>query len=143
MKKLMFIIIIALAALSASFAAEVKPVAMSNAAVGGSALNSYTPGVEGGAGANNVGLLIRTWGKVTAVDEDNRFFYISDGSGRVDGSGNIGLRVSYNNLAAGVTINPPSVDTYIVITAISSTASVDGKIYSCLRPRSQDDIIIF
>ena len=80
MKKLLFILIVAFAVVSASFAAEVKPMAMKNSAVGGAALNVYTPGVEGGEGVNNVGLLIRTWGKVTAVDAENSVFFISDGT---------------------------------------------------------------
>ncbi|MBP5718736.1 MAG: hypothetical protein J6X53_07145 [Abditibacteriota bacterium] len=143
MKKLLFILIVAFAVVSASFAAEVKPMAMKNSAVGGAALNVYTPGVEGGEGVNNVGLLIRTWGKVTAVDAEHSVLFISDGTARVVGSGNTGLRVRLDSLAEGVTITPPAVGSFVAITAISSTAVADGKIYSCLRPRSQDDIIVF
>ncbi|MCX8053140.1 MAG: hypothetical protein N3B12_04980, partial [Armatimonadetes bacterium] len=94
----------ALIALGPAAGEEVRPLAMNNAAVGGGRLNEHTPGVEGGVGMNNIGLLIRTWGKVTFVDETNKFFYINDGSGRNDGSGYVGIRVSYDNLAPGNTI---------------------------------------
>ena len=60
------------------------PLYLSANAIGGSALNQYTPGVSGGSGPNNIGLLIRTYGKVTFVDSANRYFYIVDGSARRD-----------------------------------------------------------
>ena len=53
---------------AACFAEGPAPLAVVNKAIGGGALNQYTPGVEGGQGLNNIGLLIRTWGKVTFVD---------------------------------------------------------------------------
>ena len=117
------------------------PLALSNKAVGGGRLNDYTPGVEGGTGLNNIGLLIRTWGKVTFVDTTNKFFYVNDGAGRQDGSGNVGLRVSYDNLAPGNTITPPAVNSYVAVTCISSTwLNGSGKIQPNLRPRRQTDI---
>jgi hypothetical protein len=149
----LFSIILAVCMMSA-FAAvasadEVQPVAMSNRAVGGAALNSYTPGVENGAGANNVGLLIKTWGRVTWVDAANKFFYIDDGSALKDGSThidgtniveNVGVRVSYSDLASGNTIDPPSVGDHTVITCISSTVIINDKVQPNLRPRRQADI---
>jgi len=117
------------------------PLALSNKAVGGGRLNDYTPGVEGGTGLNNIGLLIRTWGKVTFVDTTNKFFYVNDGAGRQDGSGNVGVRVSYDNLAPGNTITPPAANSYVAVTCISSTwLNGSGKIQPNLRPRRQTDI---
>ncbi len=119
------------------------PLALSNKAVGGGRFNDYTPGVEGGVGTNNIGLLIRTWGKVTFVDTTNKFFYINDGAGREDGSGNVGLRVSYDNLAPGNTIDPPVLDSYVAVTCISSTwLNGSGQIQPNLRPRRQADITL-
>ncbi len=119
------------------------PIALSNKDVGGGALNEYTPGVEGGTGLNNIGLLIRTWGKVTFVDTANKIFYINDGANRDDGSGHIGLRVSYDNLAPGNTIEPPPVGSYVAVTCICSTwRNPAGKIHPNLRPRRQDDITV-
>lgn len=134
---------------SVLLADEVQPIAMNNRAIGGTALNSYTPGVENGAGLNNIGLLIKTWGKVTWVDTTNECFYIDDGSALKDGSthadgssqiDNIGLRVSYRNLAAGNTINPPEIGDYVTVVGISSTVIVDNKVQPNLRPRRQSDI---
>lgn len=116
------------------------PLALNNAAVGGGPLNQYTPGVENGVGVNNIGLLIKTWGKVTFVDTVNKCFYINDGSNRNDGSGHVGLRVDYDNLAPGNTITPPAENTYVMVTGISSTIIINGKIQPNLRPRRQSDI---
>jgi hypothetical protein len=123
-------------------AQEIKPLAMSNKAIGGAALNVYTPGVENGAGTNNIGLLIKTWGIVTYVDMATTptFFYINDGSNLADGSGYVGVRVAIDNLATGNTITAPSVDQHVAITCISSTVMIDGKIQPNLRPRKQSDI---
>lgn len=130
-------------------AEEVQPISMSNKAIGGAALNAYTPGVENGMGANNIGLLIKTWGTVTWVDETNGLFYIDDGSGLKDGSkhvedteevDNIGVRVSYNNLADGNTITPPSIGSHVAITCISSTVIINESVRPNLRPRQQSDI---
>jgi len=43
------------------------PLGMRVLDVGGSALNAYTPGVKYGFGPNNIGLLIKTWGRVIAT----------------------------------------------------------------------------
>lgn len=136
--------LLALAVFSVSAAAQgPAPLALSNRDVGGGPLNQYTPGVEGGVGLNNIGLLIRTWGKVTFVDTVNKIFYINDGANRDDGSGHIGLRVSYSNLAPGNTIEPPPVGSYVAVTCICSTwVNPAGKIHPNLRPRRQDDITI-
>ena len=79
---------------SAGIAEEIAPLAIDNAAIGGGPLNQYTPGVEGGVGLNNVGLLIRTWGQVTYVDPGDTFFYIDDGANKDDGSGHVGIRIA-------------------------------------------------
>jgi hypothetical protein len=121
-------------------AEAIAPLALNNAAVGGAALNQYTPGVENGTGVNNIGLLIKTWGKVTFVDPANKYFYINDGSNRQDGSGQIGLRIDCDNLAPGNTITPPAVNTYVMVTGISSTIVIDTKIQPNVRARRQADI---
>lgn len=130
------------------------PIYMSNSTLGGGMLNEYTLGVEGGAGANNIGLLIRTYGKVTYVDMTNQYFYIDDGAGRWDGTERLdhspvlGVRVSYGGLASGVpAITPPTVDDKVVVTGIISTCLVPpetpptGLVRPNVRARSQDDIV--
>jgi hypothetical protein len=75
------------------------PVAMSASTVGGIALNSNTPGVVGGTGPNNVGLLVALFGKVTQRQTTSpQYFYLDDGSGLKDGTTtggieNVGIRV--------------------------------------------------
>lgn len=143
-------VLVSLALAGAGICQEaVPPLAVPNKSIGGGALNDYTPGVEGGTGLNNIGLLIRTWGKVTYVDSVAKCFYINDGLGRKDGSvhlegtevvENVGIRVSYDNLAAGNDIVAPAVGQYVAVTCISSTVLVNEKIQPNLRPRRQSDI---
>ncbi len=98
-----------------------RALALSNADLGGGALNSYTPGVSGSTGPYNVGLFVRVWGRITAVDSTtgNKFFYIDDGSGLDDGTlaGRKGIRVSWLNLYAGVV---PVVGKYAAVAGMSS-----------------------
>ncbi len=131
---------VALLAVVPAMAEVPAPLAVNISAVGGAALNQYTPGVENGVGVNNIGLLIKTWGRVTYVDPAGKYFYINDGSNREDGSGHIGLRVDCDNLAPGNTITPPSVNTYVMVTGISSTVVINTKIQPNLRPRRQVDV---
>ena len=147
--KLTMAVFFVLAATAVAFADEVKPIAMNNRAIGGASLNAYTPGVQNGAGANNIGILVKTWGKVTWVDTTNQFFYIDDGTALKDGSkhtdtgkdvDNVGVRVSYSNLANGNTIIPPSIGVYVTVIGISSTSIINGNIQPNIRSRSQSDI---
>ena len=128
------------------------PIYMSNGALGGGKLNDYTLGVAGGVGANNIGLLIRTYGKVTYVDTTLQYFYIDDGYGRWDGTtrtgGSIpvlGVRVSYGGLASGVpAITPYAENTKVTVTGIISTCLVPvttGLVQPNVRVRSQADIL--
>ncbi|MBI2844849.1 MAG: hypothetical protein HYX78_15760, partial [Armatimonadetes bacterium] len=41
-----------------------EPVGLTCRDLGGGALNEYTPGITGGIGLNNVGLLVRIWGRI-------------------------------------------------------------------------------
>jgi hypothetical protein len=66
---------------------EIKPVGMANKSVGGGdAIDPGTStvvqkGVKGGVGANTIGLLVRTWGRVGSVNTTNRTWLVDDGSG--------------------------------------------------------------
>ncbi|MCL5103700.1 MAG: hypothetical protein M1133_06245 [Armatimonadetes bacterium] len=146
---LLLSVMLALVAVVSVSAEIIQPLAVKNASVGGGdIIGTPTKGVEGGQGLNNIGLLIRTWGTVTYRDTVSKFFYINDGSNLNDGNtlgvggtAVLGLRVSYENLAAGVTINPPDVNTFVAVTGISSTyADSNIKIRPNLRPRSQNDV---
>lgn len=114
-----------------SSSATVKPVGMTNLALGGGAWQ-YNPstyagqrGVSGGVGANNIGLLARIFGEVTYKGTDH--FYVDDGSGVSDGSGHVGVRVA----PYGAWI--PSVGTLVQITGVSSCYASGGQIHRLLR----------
>jgi len=143
MKAVLAILVVLLAAGAACSAAVIEPLGLPNSALGGGALNQYTPGVENGKGLNNIGLLVRTWGKVTYVNAAEKYFYIDDGSGLVDESGHLGIRVFYDNLAPGNTFTPPSESQFVTITGISTTVVINGKIRPMLRPRKQSDMQVF
>lgn len=98
--------------------------AIGNLALGGSTLNTYSPGVYGGQGANNLGLLVRTWGKVTQRDRLLRYFYIDDGSNLRDGTTTeTSPGVSEPSVGVRVQANPTSYPKgcYVAVTGVSSS----------------------
>lgn len=136
-------------AAAAAFA-EITPIAVSNRSLGGADLNQYTLGVVSGIGPNNIGLLVKTWGKVTYVNAAKEYFYIDDGANLWDGSyredngqQTVGVRVSYDHLATGApAVTPPSVNDMAVVTGISSTLMVTSQIRPNLRVSKGSDLSI-
>jgi hypothetical protein len=127
------------------------PLGMPNRSLGGSDYNVYTPGVNyptgSGTGLHNKGLLVKSWGRVTAVDSVNKFFYIDDGTGFQDGSGNTGVKVSWDWTPSGKpVIVPPLLGWYVSVVGISGSESVtidqEEVIIRVLRPRTQNDITV-
>ncbi|MFQ3548637.1 MAG: hypothetical protein SNJ70_02655 [Armatimonadota bacterium] len=103
---------------------NIKPLGMPNKSIGGSnfyydsVLSTGQIGIAGSAGLNNIGLLIRTTGKVISVDSNGEYFIIDDGSGR-----NIKCKAPRDpEDAESVLVDfvMPSVNQYIVVTGISS-----------------------
>lgn len=83
----------------------VRPLGITTRSAGGEGLNPHTPGVTGGVGPHNIGLLVRAAGRVTSVTADG--FYIDDGCGLSDGSESLGLKVcagTAGSAAAGTTV---------------------------------------
>jgi len=117
-----------------------KPLAMNNRKVGGGAYgrqgavlnNSITN--EYSTGLNNIGLLVRSWGRVQYVEPGGTYFYMDDGSGLKDGSGNCGIRVAIAGLPA------PSTGSFVLVTGVSGTTVINGKIVRLLRPRHVSDL---
>jgi beta-glucanase (GH16 family) len=94
------------------------PLLFDNCWLGGSSLNSFTSGIEGAAGLNNLGMLIKTCGRLGNTDPNGAYFYIDDGSNLSDGTmtgacENLGVRVSGD----GRSYTPGS---YMAVTGISS-----------------------
>jgi len=96
----------------------IGPLGMNNRTLGGGdfgipPLGQY--GITNGVGLNNVGLLVRTWGRVSYVDDV--YMTISDGSSGVMPDGTTGgVRVSTAQLA----IQLPNEGDYISVIGISS-----------------------
>ena len=87
-------------------------------------------------GLNNVGLLITTWGQVTASDRNGGWFYMDDGSRVADGSGIVGVYVE----APGMSV--PLAGDFVTVTGISSCEFYRGKLVSLILPRSASDIVV-
>jgi hypothetical protein len=100
---------------------------------GGSAIG-LQQGITGGFGLNNIGLLVRTWGKVTLAGRG--WFYLDDGSGVNSGCGVIGIHVDAPSMSL------PTKGSYVAVTGISSCDLYLGNVVNTLRPRSQDDISV-
>lgn len=118
----------------------IEPMALNNKALGGCDL-SYDAetgagqrGVEYCQGANNIGLLVKTFGRVKSVGSD--FFYVDDGTGAWDGSIFRGVRVR----CAG--LEKPEVGEYVSVTGISSIMRVGDRLFRSIKPRGQADIEI-
>lgn len=153
MKKALILVLITLVTIATavvSVADTPSPVAMNNKTLGGGQLNDYTPGVEGGTGLNNIGLLVKTYGNVTYFDDTNKFFYIDDGSAlkdgtkKLDGTAVVGVRVSYKDILPGVLFTRPAEGIWVAVTGISSTSEItvgtETKIVPTLLPRKQADL---
>lgn len=98
-------------------------------------VNQYSYPRKMAAGVNNIGLLIRTAGKVRQVGTD--WFYLDDGSNLDDGTGNTGIYVY-----VGMAIVRPNTGKNVVVTGISSCEILPGSPVArrVLRPRRQSDI---
>jgi hypothetical protein len=97
---------------------------LTNAAVGGAALNSYCPAVLGGIGPNNVGSLVAVCGRVTAVGSG--FYYVDDGSGVTDPRINTATGRPYSGIKVIDAVRAPEVDDYWMVTGIA-TVEVNGS----------------
>ncbi|MBP6963511.1 MAG: N-acetylmuramoyl-L-alanine amidase [Armatimonadetes bacterium] len=109
---------------------------LGNRYLGGGSLNTYTPGLAGAQGPNNVGLLVSTAGRVTHSEPG--FCYIDDGSNLDDGSGFIGVKVDTTTLAS-----PPAVNQYVRITGVSSVETAGADLIRLLRPRRDSDVVTY
>lgn len=117
---------------------------LNSKAMGGSALN-LQPSVinyadrepfDGryAAGLGAIGLLVRTAGRITSVDQAGACAYLDDGAGLKDGSGNVGVRVS---LDYGPIPNPGAIAT---VTGCCGAVDIGGNCVRLLRPRSSSDL---
>jgi len=118
----------------------VAPLWMTNKSLGGTDWNpSGTPGtgqkgVTGGAGLNNIGLLVRITGTVTFTGAN--YFYLNDGSGLKDKSGNVGVKVAAVGLAL------PAIGQVVQVTGVSSCFLDTVNTSRVVLARSPDGIVV-
>ncbi len=86
-------------------------------------------GLTAGHGLDTTGLLVRTWGRVTAIDGD--YFFVDDGSGYSEGAGPAGLRVRGTS--------PVAVGGYVHVTGVRAKQLVGGNSVPIIRMRSNSD----
>jgi len=115
-----------------------QPLGMINVCLGGSSFNELTPCINyptPASGLYNKGLLVKIWGRVTAVNQAGGYFYVDDGSAIPNGSGPIGVKVVWN--AEGGAAAVPSVGDYLsdLVGISSSTAVGPGQYARLLRLR--------
>ncbi|BCW97366.1 MAG: hypothetical protein KatS3mg024_0193 [Armatimonadota bacterium] len=82
-------------------------------------------------GIETTGLLVRTWGRVTAIDGD--YFFVNDGSGYSEVGGPVGLRVRGTS--------PVPVGGYVHVTGIRAKQIVGGNSVPVIRMRDNSDAV--
>ena len=88
-------------------------------------------GVEGGSGVNSIGLLVRTWGRVTALNYAQSYVEISDGS-------TVSVRVDTTGLRT-----PLKLGEYVVVTGILSMDKAGAARLRLVMPRGDGDVVRF
>lgn len=116
--------------------AAVAPIGMLARSVGGGSFFDLATGIgqqgiAGAVGLNNIGLLVRIWGKVTEIDTVGpaTWFKIDDGSG-------VCVKCV---IPDGVTIDPGW--QFVGVTGVSSCEKVGEELHRLLRVRQQSDIM--
>ena len=127
---------------SGSAGQALPALSMTSRSLGGDASAGYSAatgtgqeGVTGGTGLNNVGLLVKVFGKVTFVDPGGQFFTLWDGSVVKDADGHDGVRVS----APGLTL--PGIGEFATVTGISSCYKPGEVLYPRVLARTAGDIV--
>ena len=112
-------------------ASMLSPLGMNNATIGGGPISGFTGGVDNAAGLSNVGILIKTWGKVTqTATSPYPYFMIDDGS-------KVGVKVRVQ-----LSGDLPKVGKTVSVTGISTIETDAGGSRSRLvRARRSSDIV--
>lgn len=102
------------------------PFAMRGDALGGVGRGAVT-GITGASGANNIGLLVKTWGKVSSTGSG--YFYIDTKPG-------MSIKVKSGTLI------PPLVGQTVAVTGVSTCEVSFGSVCRAIMPRLQSDILV-
>lgn len=117
----------------------IEPVYMISRHLGGTSFNAYTPGVNHplpGTGLYNKGMLVKISGKVTAVDQAAKCFFVDDGSvvrKLIPGQKPIGLNTIVKVVwsSEGDPVHIPAVGDFLDnIVGISSSEAIAPDVYS-------------
>lgn len=119
---------------------SVTPVGMPNKSIGGGDFfyHAASPitgqkGTLGGTGLNNIGSLVRTWGRVKSVNSMDKIFVINDGSGHP-------VECIAPPVTPPATYTLPGQDIYVKVTGISSCKLNDQQeLVPVLRLRDEND----
>ncbi|MDO8684727.1 MAG: alkaline phosphatase [Armatimonadota bacterium] len=120
---------------------SVEPLFLSNNQIGGedwfydSGSGAGQMGITGARGMNNVGLLVRTFGKITSKQAP--YFWLDDGSGVKDYTvGKTGMKIlqTYGVL--------PAVGNYVCVTGISMIYKGGTNYYRLIKLRNANDLVI-
>lgn len=103
-----------------------RPLGLRGDALGGANLNSYTPGVTGATGPNNIGLYVTTWGKVVDTATSGCF--------------SIEIKPGVRVKVKSGTLTRPAMNALVQVTGISTCEVISGGTVRVIRPRQQTDI---
>ncbi len=113
------------AVLSQTSGTPLRPLAMTNKALGGGP-SAYQPGISGASGTNNIALLVTVYGTVSSTEANS--FIIEDGSA-------VGVTV---NLPVGAAV--PDTGAFVSVTGISSCEKVGADTVRMLKCTSFQQI---
>jgi len=121
--------------------AAVRVVGLANRSVGGGTFGSQ-PGIEGAAGLNNVGLMVKLWGRVTSVSPG--VCVIRDGSVFTDGDQRLcDVRVKLPiGTSAPEEPDAGELGPFVVVTGTSGTWVSEESIKPEIRPRYAADLCL-
>lgn len=90
-------------------------------------------------GPGTIGLLVRTWGRVTYVSGDAGYLYIDDGRNLNDGKGHLGVRVRLSGTSPAISPVPSEGD-FVVVTGLAGLELDGTTVVPVVRPRSSADV---
>jgi hypothetical protein len=102
------------------------PLFISGQYLGGAGFNAYTPGVTGGQGLNQIGLLISIFGRITSVGEQEIQVKIGLSDEPID------------VIASSLDLSGYSADDYVIVTGIASL-EMDGSVLKPIIRVVEDD----
>ena len=92
------------------------------------------------AGSLTQSLLVKIWGNVTAIANDNSYFYVDDGSNVNDGTGNVGIRIDCSKSTATGIVASRYIGESVSVTGEMGLAKSGSTAFAVIRPTSSLDV---